>query len=116
MTAHPVPNPVERFVTVVTTGEDPISEEQRLRLCTWLSSNGIDPKNVVTTRPITIEGRLYDGTKRRQVICFSEYHVNESGHRYVDPRTTNEAMTFERAVRQRAELVPDPAFAEELTA
>jgi hypothetical protein len=115
MTSSPVPDPVERFVTVVTNGEDPISEEQRLRVCDWLRANGITPKSVSAQHPITIEGRLHTGRKRHQVICFSEYHLDDTGHRYADPRDNNTAMVFQRAVRQVAELAPDPAFAKEPT-
>ena len=115
MTLDPIPSHFDLFVTVVTTGETAISEEQRLRVCAWLKANGVDPKEVCASKPITIEGRIYQGKKRRQVICFSEYHLDETGHRYVDPRTSDEVMVVERAVKQTVELAPDPLIAQEPT-
>ncbi|MFB7592315.1 hypothetical protein [Streptomyces sp. NPDC056169] len=103
-----VPNPIDSFITTVVSGNAEISEEQRLRVCAWLKANGIDPKDVCSSRPITVEGRIYQGRKRHQVICFSEFHLDETGHRYADPRDSTTAMVIQRAVRQKVELEPDP--------
>ncbi|MFD3336051.1 hypothetical protein ACFWV1_25905 [Streptomyces sp. NPDC058700] len=103
-----VPYPIDRFVTTVISGDDEISEEQRLRVCAWLKANGIDPNEVCASEPITIEGRIYQDKKRHQVICFSEYHLDETGHRYADPRKLDTAMLIQRAVRQKVALEPDP--------
>ncbi|MFJ7990334.1 hypothetical protein [Streptomyces sp. NPDC096351] len=103
-----VPDPIDRFVTTVVSGDEDLSEEQRRRVCDWLKANGIDPNDVCGREPLTIEGSIYDGKKRHQVICFSEFHRNESGHRYADPRDRTTAMVIQRAVRQTVELAPDP--------
>jgi hypothetical protein len=113
MSSCPVPSPTDLFVRVVTTGEGTVSAEQRARVCEWLKANGVDPNTVSAHHPITIQGCIRDGMKRRQVICFSEYHLDETGHRYVDPRTTDEAMVVERVVKQTVEIAPDPAFMQE---
>ncbi|RSS43822.1 hypothetical protein [Streptomyces sp. WAC08241] len=103
-----VPNPVDQFVTTVVSGDEPLSEEQRIRVRDWLLDNGVDTMQVSIRRPITVEGRIYQGEKQDQVICFSEFRRNEAGRRYVDPCSKNEAMVIQRTVPLRVELGPDP--------
>lgn len=105
----PVPNPVERrTVTVVAEGQE-ISEEQRQRVMAWLTANGIDPRRVARGA-ITIECTMRGDQVGRQVIGFTEYYENADGHREMNWKSRDGALTFERWVVQEVPLEPDPAW------
>lgn len=57
----------------------------------WLRDNEIDPSDVPTHTPISIEGR-----KKQRVIAYSAYLHDADGHKYVDPEDGNEAAREER--------------------
>lgn len=105
----PVPHPVERrIVTVIGEGQE-ISEEQRERVGRWLTANGIDPKRV-TRQGIRIESNVRGDRDGSHIIGFTEYYETADGHRIANEKTKNEALTYERWVRQTVELEPDPTW------
>lgn len=105
----PVPHPVERrIVTVVAEGQN-VSEEQRSRICVWLEANGIDPRRVAQGA-ITIECTMRGDQVGRQIIGFCEYYESADGHRELDWKTRQGALTYERWVVQEVPLDPDPAW------
>lgn len=102
-----VPHPVTKcIVTVVEDGQE-ITDEQRSRVVTWLSENGVDP-SLVVPGPITLEYKAFGERKGRQFIGFRQYYL-EDGHK-VHALVTNEAVTFHRYVEQSVELAPDPTW------
>ena len=104
----PVPHPVERrIVTVVSDGQD-LSDEQKQRVTAWLRANGIDPSRV--TGEISIICKMRGDEVGRQLIAFTEYYVNPSGHKEMNLKTLAGALTFERWVEQSVPLEPDPAW------
>ncbi|MFD7615766.1 hypothetical protein [Streptomyces sp. NPDC059802] len=107
--AMPVPNPVERRIVTVLRGGQDISEEQRLRVARWLEANGIDPKRVAREQ-ITIESQVRGDRESGHLIGFTEYYVNADGHKVINEKTHDGAVTYERWVRQTVPLEPDPAW------
>ncbi|WP_219014235.1 hypothetical protein [Streptomyces sp. NEAU-sy36] len=85
-------------------------DDQRLRICTWLTANGINPNNVTQHAPIHIlpipvrPPETGDGWLA-QVIVFTECYVNADGHREQN-LISREPVTFQRTVPLR---VPFPA-------
>ncbi len=107
--AIPVPHPVERrIVTVVAEGQE-LSTEQRARVVAWLEANGIDPRRV-TQGPITIECNMRGDRPGRQVIGFTEYYEDADGHRQMNERALDRALTYQRWVEQKVPIEPDPAW------
>lgn len=105
----PVPHPAERrIVTVVADGQQ-ISDEQRERVAAWLTANGIDPRRVAPGG-ITIECKVHGDRVGRQIIGFTEYYVNPDGHREMNWKTRNGALTYERWVEQTVPIEPDPTW------
>lgn len=105
----PVPHPVERrIVTVVAAGQQ-TSEDQRKRVASWLKDNGVDPRRV-SSGAITIESSMHGDRVGRQLIGFTEYYENPDGHREMNWKTRNEALTYERWVELKVPLEPDPTW------
>lgn len=105
----PVPHPVERrIVTIVSEGQQ-ISDEQRERVKTWLRANGIDP-NKVAFGDITVEYKMHGDEPGRQVIGFTEFYESPDGHREINARTLDGALTFQRWVVQQVPIEPDPTW------
>jgi hypothetical protein len=107
--AVPVPHPVERRITTVVSAGQKISEEQRARVVAWLEANGIDPHRV-TQGPITIECHMRGERPGRQVIGFTEYYEDTEGHREMNWKTLDGALTYQRWVEQTVLLEPDPTW------
>lgn len=107
--AIPVPHPVERrIITVLSEGQE-VSEEQRARIVAWLTANGINPSRVACGT-ITIECTVRGDRPGRQVIGFTEYYENPDGHREIDQRTLDGALTYQRWVEQTVPIEPDPTW------
>lgn len=105
----PAPFPVEtRIVTVVKDG-DALSPEQRERLCKWLRANGIDPARVAHF-PITVESRIRGAEDTNHVIGFTEYYLDEEGHKVINMKTLDGVMTYQRWVQQQVPIEPDPQW------
>lgn len=105
----PVPHPVERrIITVVAEGQR-VSHEQHERVKTWLRANGIDP-NKVAFGDITVEYRMRGDQPGRQVIGFTEFYESPDGHREMNARTLEGALTFQRWVVQQVPIEPDPTW------
>ncbi|MFF6866644.1 hypothetical protein [Streptomyces ardesiacus] len=105
----PVPNPVERRVITVVAEGQRISPEQHERVKTWLRVNGIDPKKVAFG-DITVEYRMRGDQPGRQVIGFTEFYESPDGHREMNARTLDGALTFQRWVVQQVPIEPDPTW------
>ncbi|NUP69312.1 MAG: hypothetical protein HOW71_44905 [Nonomuraea sp.] len=102
-----VPHPVERRIVTVVAEDQEISDEQRRRVCTWLTANGIDPA-VVAGSEITLECKMFGARKGRQFIGFHQYHLEDG--KKVHAAIINDAVKFHRYVEQTVELGPDPAW------
>ncbi|WP_131589739.1 hypothetical protein [Streptomyces seoulensis] len=103
-----VPHPVVNCSMRVTQKGVPLTAEQRDRVAKWLRANGVDPR-LVERGDIRLEWRDRGGHIGNQIICFTQFYVDEAGNRAFDERTC-EAVRFERAVPQIVELEPDPAW------
>lgn len=107
--AIPVPHPVERrIVTVVTEGQE-LSAEQRARVVAWMAANGIDPRRVVLGT-ITVECNMHGDRPGRQIIGFTEYYEDAKGHREMNWKTLDGALTYQRWVEQKVPIEPDPTW------
>ncbi|MEU8469590.1 hypothetical protein AB0F30_16980 [Streptomyces sp. NPDC029006] len=102
-----VPHPVERRIITVLAEDQELSAEQRERVQTWLTENGIDPKHVARGA-ITVEGKMFGNRPGRQYIGFRQFHL-ENGQK-VHAQVSNDVVTFQRYVEQTVELAPDPAW------
>lgn len=107
--AIPVPHPVERRIVTVVAATQRISAEQRARVVAWLKANGIDPRRV-TGGPITVECNMHGDRPGRQVIGFTEYYEDAEGHREMNWKTLDGALTYQRWVEQRVPIEPDPTW------
>jgi hypothetical protein len=105
----PVPHPVERRITTVLSAGQKVSEEQRARVAAWLKANGIDPRRV-SRDAITIECNMRGERPGRQVIEFTEYYQDTEGHREMNWKTRDGALTYRRWVEQKVPLDPDPTW------
>lgn len=105
---RPVPCPVELRIVTVVSADQEISEEQRQRVAVWLEDNGIQPNRVATGRPVTVESQIRGDQESNPIIGFTEYYEDENGSRVLNEKTRDEALTYQRWVRQRVPLGPDP--------
>ncbi|MGW7636148.1 hypothetical protein [Streptomyces decoyicus] len=69
----------------------------------WLNSHGIDPSEVTTEQPLTVE-TADDG---QRIIRYTVYLCGMDGHRYADPNEPNQAAREERTTP----LVTEPPAA-----
>lgn len=102
-----VPHPAVKEIVTVVDDDQEITPEQRKRLVTWLSANGVAPA-CVSLGKITVEYSVYGTRKGRQFIGFHQYYTEE-GSKVFDP-VNNRAATFHRYVEQHTELEPDPSW------
>ncbi|MYW43055.1 hypothetical protein [Streptomyces sp. SID161] len=104
-----VPHPVERRIVEVMQEGQELSEEQRMRIAAWLEANGVEPRRVAQ-KTITVECKVSGNRESRHVIGFHEYYETPDGHRTINERTLEGALTFQRWVAQTVPLEPDPEW------
>ncbi|BCK74009.1 hypothetical protein Srufu_079620 (plasmid) [Streptomyces libani subsp. rufus] len=108
--AAPVPSIAEnRTVQVIAAGQS-LSDEQRGRVRAWLTANDIDPSLVASDHPVVVEYKTTVDRSRQSVghIHFTQYYVDEEGHKNSDCSWKGGALSFDRCVPQRFELEPEP--------
>lgn len=104
-----VPHPVERrIVQVVTEGQE-LSEAQKSRVRDWLEANGVDPKRVAR-KDVVVECNVRGDRENRHIIGFHEYYETPDGHRVMNEKTFDGALTFQRWVAQTVPLDADPEW------
>ncbi|MFB6665951.1 hypothetical protein [Streptomyces parvus] len=104
----PVPSPIERRIVTVVKGGQEITGEQRERINRWLRANEINPARVAAHSGITVECNVRGPHEVRHVIGFTEFYVDQDGHKVLNPRNLHDAMTDERWVDQVVPLEADP--------
>ncbi|MFE6126731.1 hypothetical protein ACFQ6Q_00440 [Streptomyces sp. NPDC056437] len=103
----PVPHPIEtRIVTVVTEGQD-ISDEQRARVCAWLTANNIDAA-LVAQNDVVVQCKAQGDRESGHAIGFHQIYRDPDGRKVYDPMTRDVVM-FQRWVPQTVALDPEPA-------
>jgi hypothetical protein len=102
---YPVPLPVRTVTEHVTCADHDLTDEQRDRICTWLTANGINPERVVP-EPITVETKQ-TAYSERTWIGITEYLVGDDGSPLIDHRR-GAAVTADRWVKQTVALEPEP--------
>jgi hypothetical protein len=95
------------------------TEERRQLIVAWLEANGIDPQQVVSTRPVFVlavpNGTVKGGVPWLiDVIVFHQYYEHPDGHREVN-LITREAVAFQRTVPLQVPFPADPETAGEGT-
>jgi len=104
---YSVPTTRTRATEFVAVAGQQIDEEQRQRICAWLTENGIDPALVPMGAGISVETR--SDTLRPELtlrlIQHWEFLTNAQGQKLIDPSTTMAAQV-ERTVLLVADLPP----------
>ena len=103
------PFPVERRIIEVMQEGQELNDEQLARIAAWLEANGIEARRVAL-KTITVECDVRGDRESRHVIGFHEYYETPDGHRVMNERTLEEALTFQRWVVQTVPLELDPQW------
>ncbi|MFJ8677222.1 hypothetical protein [Streptomyces sp. NPDC093589] len=109
----PVPHPLETRIVTIAGAHQKVNDEQRERIHAWLVANGIDPKEVASGHPVTVEYQTSSTTRDRRSsghIHFAEYYTDASGSRVVEAHShPMRALTVQRCVAETVALAPEPS-------